>query len=69
MFAKVTVMVHLQADTLQNHFRMIMLEREAIITRHDGCPNRHHCRKDEKQCCYLVKGKCYLETESSEDFV
>ena len=46
-----------------------MLEREAIITRHDGCPNRHHCRKNEKQCCYLVKGKCYLETESSEDFV
>lgn len=38
-----------------------MLEKDAITERHDGCPNRHHCKKDENVCCYLVKGKCYID--------
>ena len=38
-----------------------MLERDAIIKKHEGCPNRHHCPKDESKCCYLVKGNCLLD--------
>ena len=30
------------------------------INRHDGCPNSHHCPKDEIKCCYLVKGNCII---------
>jgi len=37
-----------------------MLERDAITTKHQGCPNRHHCSKDESKCCYLVKGDCVI---------
>ena len=45
-----------------------MLEREAVIKKHDGCPNRHHCIKNESKCAYLVKGKCYIEHENI-DFI
>ena len=38
--------------------RLEMLERE--IDKHDGCPNRHHCKKDESKCCYLVKNNCII---------
>jgi len=46
-----------------------MLERE--INQHKGCPNIGHCSKDEKHCCYLIKGSntCYLEMSESEDFL
>lgn len=40
-----------------------MLEKDAITMRHDGCPNRHHCKKDETKCCYLVQNKCIIEQE------
>ena len=54
-----------------NHSKkmMCMLERE--INQHKGCPNIGHCKKDEKHCCYLIKGSntCYLETDESEDFI
>ena len=36
---------------------------------HKGCPNRGHCKKDESVCCYLVKGKCYLEHTDVELFI
>jgi len=36
-----------------------MLEREK--NPHSGCPYRDCCKKDEEKCCYLVKGKCYLD--------
>ena len=37
---------------------------------HKGCPNRHHCSKDESKCCYLLSTKqCYLETKDSEVFL
>lgn len=39
------------------------------ITVHDGCPNRHHCKKDEEQCCYLVRNQCYLDSDNIERFV
>lgn len=40
------------------------------ISVHDGCPNRYHCKKDEKQCCYLMKNNtCYLDTEKAGDFL
>lgn len=39
------------------------------ITVHDGCPNRNHCTKDEKKCCYLVHNHCILEHEDCEDFL
>ena len=35
-----------------------MLERE--IDKHQGCPNRHHCKKDETKCCYLVNDNCII---------
>jgi hypothetical protein len=38
-----------------------MKRDEELTTRHNGCPNRGHCTKDETKCCYLVKGNCYLE--------
>jgi len=37
-----------------------MLERDIITQRHDGCPNRHSCKKDESKCAYLVKGNCII---------
>lgn len=48
-----------------------MLERDAVTKKHDGCPNRNHCRKNEMHCCYLRKGDntCYLNSDESEDFV
>ena len=46
-----------------------MLERDAVIKRHDGCPNRHHCKKDETRCCYLVKGECSLDHTSIWEMV
>ena len=47
-----------------------MLERETVIKRHDGCPNRNHCKKDESKCCYLLSNhNCYLNTKDSEDFI
>lgn len=37
---------------------------------HDGCPNRHHCEKDESKCCYLLSNKqCYLDSKYSEEFI
>ena len=37
---------------------------------HQGCPNRHHCKKDESKCCYLLSNRqCYLETKDSEVFL
>ena len=33
---------------------------------HDGCPNRSHCKKDETQCCYLVKNHCILGRDDIE---
>ena len=52
-----------------NHSKISMLERE--INQHKGCPNIGHCSKDEKHCCYLIKGSntCYLEMSESEDFL
>ena len=45
-----------------------MLDREVNI--HEGCPNRHHCSRDESRCCYLLSNRqCYLETDDSEDFL
>ena len=30
--------------------------------KHDGCPNRGHCSKDESKCCYLLSNRnCYLD--------
>lgn len=37
-----------------------MSNKEEQITKHEGCPNRHHCKKDDSKCCYLVKGECAL---------
>jgi len=37
-----------------------MLEKDAKIKAHQGCPNRHHCEKDESKCAYLVKGNCII---------
>ena len=37
-----------------------MLERDVIVKRHDGCPNRHHCSFDESKCCFLVKQHCII---------
>lgn len=37
---------------------------------HKGCPNRHHCIKDESKCCYLLSTQqCYLDSKNSEDFI
>jgi hypothetical protein len=45
-----------------------MLEKE--INRHEGCPNRGHCSKDESKCCYLLSNQnCYLDSDSSEEFL
>ena len=44
-----------------------MLEREKDV--HKGCPYRNSCKKDEEQCCYLVKGKCYLNSEEIRDYL
>ena len=45
-----------------------MLERE--IDKHKGCPNRHHCVKDESKCCYLLSNhQCYLDTEKCKRFL
>ena len=38
----------------------MVLENELKKHFHDGCPNRHHCSKDESKCCYLVKGHCII---------
>jgi hypothetical protein len=48
---------------------MNMLERDAVIRKHDGCPNRHHCHKDETKCAYLVKGNCYLDSKEIGDYL
>lgn len=46
---------------------MILKNNEDV---HKGCPNRHHCKKDEKQCCYLLSNNsCYLDSEDSEVFI
>lgn len=37
--------------------------------KHEGCPNRGHCSKDETKCCYLVKNGCYLDNEDSTMFL
>jgi len=37
-----------------------MLDEYLKEVRHEGCPNRHHCPKDEEHCCYLVKGHCII---------
>ena len=62
---------HLLIVSIQtNHSKLIvMLEREINV--HKGCPNVGHCKKDERHCCYLIKGsnKCYLDTIESEDFI
>lgn len=36
---------------------------------HKGCPNRHHCKKDESKCCYLVKNNCLLDNPNVEDYI
>jgi len=38
---------------------------------HQSCPNKGHCSKDEKHCCYLIKrtNKCYLDSEQSESYL
>ena len=37
-----------------------MLERDIEIIKHNGCPNRHHCLKDDSKCCYLSNGRCLI---------
>ena len=37
-----------------------MLDEELKELIHDGCPNRHHCKKDESKCCYLVNDHCII---------
>ena len=44
-----------------------MLERDLNV--HHGCPNRHHCKKDETKCCYLVNDHCILRREDCERFL
>ena len=44
-----------------------MLEKE--IDHHKGCPNRHHCEKDEKKCCYLVRKECLLDADYFEELL
>ena len=47
-----------------------MMTKYDAITVHDGCPNRNHCSKDEKKCCYLMSNHdCYLDSERSEVFL
>ena len=46
-----------------------MKRSEELEHRHDGCPNRGHCKKDESKCGYLVKGRCYLEHTDVEFFI
>lgn len=35
---------------------------------HRGCPNRHHCPKDESKCCYLVSNRCIIN-EYSDNYL
>ena len=46
-----------------------MKHSEELTERHNGCPNRHHCLKDETKCAYLVKGNCYLDSEDISDYL
>ena len=47
-----------------------MLKRDKEMHKHDSCPNRGHCSKDESKCCYLLSNhQCYLNCENSEDFI
>lgn len=50
---------------------MIMLERDILIEKHNGCPNKGHCKKNEEHCCYLRKGDntCFLDCVECEDFL
>ena len=37
---------------------------------HNGCPNRHHCIKDDEKCCYLISNRqCLLTDENMDDFL
>lgn len=47
-----------------------MLERDAVIEKHAGCPNRHHCEKNEEHCAYLKRDNtCFLDSENCEDYL
>lgn len=48
-----------------------MLERDAIIEKHAGCPNRQHCKKNEEHCAYLQKkdNTCFLDCEYCEEYL
>ena len=43
-----------------------MKTSEEAIHYHDGCPNRHHCKKDNIKCMYLVKNHCILGRDDIE---
>lgn len=45
-----------------------MNKKDAEIIKHAGCPNRHHCLKDESKCCYLVKGRC-IANEYTDNYI
>ena len=61
MFVKVTHVGLLLPSILTDHSKVIMLlDKDLKQHSHDGCPNRHHCKKNDEQCCYLVKGDCII---------
>ena len=37
-----------------------MRQKEEIKNRHNGCPYRHSCKKDESKCCYLIGNRCIV---------
>lgn len=43
-----------------------MKASEEQIIQHNGCPNRHHCSKDETKCCYLTNNNKCLINEKEE---
>jgi len=45
-----------------------MKEKDAEVIKHEGCPNRHHCLKDESKCCYLVGNRCIVN-EFSKNYL
>ena len=45
-----------------------MLEKDAEIIKHEGCPYRHSCKKDETKCCYLVGNRCIVN-EYTDNYI
>jgi len=37
--------------------RRIRKMKPNIIEKHNGCPNKDNCEKDDTKCCYLNKEK------------